>query len=158
VPGVDDDGGKTRDGRFFGRRCGRYLRFCGALRDQFGERVDRDERVDVEHEAMPVLGDRREREGLRLHLGLQVEHDAHDAGPVARHAQALDVGVVGRDLAVELGQRRRHVGLEIEHKALGILHREDLVLDLALRFDREARVIARRPDAARNDLRFGSGG
>src|SRR6185436_12481234 len=68
-------------------------------------------------------------------------------------SQALDVGIVRRDLALQLGQRRgKLVGLEIEHQALGILDAEHAVLDRGLRFEREPGVIARGPDAARYDL------
>ena len=45
--------------------------------------------------------------------------------------------------------------LEIEHHALGILDGEDRVLQLFLRFECEARVVARRPDAAGEDLGLG---
>ena len=108
--------------------------------------------MDVEHQAMAVFRDRGEREGLRLHLGLEVEHHAHDAGTVARHAQTFDVRIVAGDFPVQLGERRRHFSLEIEHQPLGILDGEDLVLHLRLGFEREARVVARGPDAAGNNL------
>ena len=111
--------------------------------------------MDVEHQAVAVIGDRRQGEDLRLHFGLEVEHQANDAGPVARHAQALDVRVVRRDLGMKLSERRRQVvGLQVEHQPLGILDAEDGVLDRLARFEREAGVIARRPDARRQDLRF----
>jgi hypothetical protein len=48
--------------------------------DQHGERIDRHQRMDVEHQAVAVVRDRRQGEDLRLHLGLEVEHQAHDAG------------------------------------------------------------------------------
>ena len=110
--------------------------------------------MDVEHQAMAVFGDRREREGLRLYLGFEIQHQAHHARAVARDAQALDVGILGDHLAIELAERRGHLGLEIEHQPLGLLDREHLVLELGLGLEREARVIARRPDAARDDLCF----
>src|SRR5438552_12053829 len=34
-------------------------------------------RVNIEHEAMPVVADRHKREDLRLDLRLEVEHDAY---------------------------------------------------------------------------------
>ena len=103
------------------------LRFPAAAARQ---RIERHQRMDVEHQAVAIIGDRRQGEDLRLHLGLEVEHQANDARPVARHAQALDVWVVGRDLGVQLGERRRQVvGLEVEHQPLGILDAEDGVLD-----------------------------
>ena len=152
VAGVDHDRGEAHHGR-----C-RWGIGLGALLDQLGERIQRNDGVDVEHQAIAVLGDGREREGLRLHLGLEVEHHAHDARPVARHAQAFDVGVVGRHLAVELGERGGHVRLEVEHQALRILDREHLVLQLRFRFNGEPRVIARRPDPAGDYLRFNRAG
>ena len=103
---------------------------CSAFLQQLGQRIDRHQRVDVEHQAVAVIGDRRQGEDLRLHFGLEVEHQANDAGPVARHAQALDVRVVRRDLGMQLGERRRQVvGLQVEHQPLGILDAEDGVLD-----------------------------
>ena len=56
--------------------------------------------------------------------------------------------------ASELGECRRHFGLQIEHQALRALYRKHLELDLGLRFEREPRVVARGPDATRDDLRL----
>ena len=99
--------------------------------------------------------DRLEREHLRLHFGLQVEHDADHARAVTRHAQLLDVRIVRGELAFELGERRREVvRLEVEDKARRILDREKLVFDLRRRLEGEARVIVRGPDPAGDDLRL----
>ena len=128
VAGVDHDGGEARSLGFAGC-CGR---FCDLL-DQHGDRIDRDQRVDVEHQPVAVFGDRRQVEDLRLHLGLEVQHQADHARAVARDAQALDVGIRRRDLAVQLGERGRELAcLQVEHQALGILEVEDRVLDLSL--------------------------
>ena len=103
---------------------------------------------------MAVFRHRREGEELRLHFGFQVEHQANDARTIARHAQALDVGVFGHHFAVELGERRRQFGLEVENQPLRVLDGKDLDLQFRFCFEREPRVVARRPDAARDDLRL----
>src|SRR3954468_4517273 len=104
---------------------------------------------------MAVLGNRRQVEELRLDVGLEIEHHANHPRAVACDPQTLDVGILRRDLALQLGERRGQlVGLELEHQPLGILDAEDAVLDGGLRFEREPRVIARGPDAARYDLRL----
>src|SRR5256886_16272140 len=76
---------------------------------------------------------------------------------VASDAQALDIGVVGGDLGVQLEKGRRQLGeLEVQHQALGVLDAEQRELDLAPGFEGQARVVARRPDAAGEDLCFGA--
>src|SRR5206468_341311 len=88
------------------------------------------------------------------HVALEIEHHANHARPVARDPQALDIGVLLGNLALQLGKGRRDVvGLEVEHQALRILEAEQAVLDGRFRLQRKARVVARRPDAAREDLR-----
>src|SRR2546425_8183743 len=92
---------------------------------------------------------------LRLHLGLEIEHQAHDARAVVRDAQALDIRIVRRDFGVQLEERGRQLGeLEVEHQALGVLDAEQRELDLIPGFEGQARVVARRPDAAGEDLCF----
>jgi hypothetical protein len=145
VPGVDDDGGEARDGRVVAALLLHLL-------EQRGDRIDRG--IDVEHQAMAVFADRLQGEYLRPHLGLELEHHAHDAGPVAADPQLLHVRIVGGDLAFQLRERARELArLQVEHEALGILDREELVLDLRRRFERQAGVVLGGPDAARDYLR-----
>ena len=128
VARIDDDNRKARHLGGF-RLVGRFrlLRFL----DQGGERIERHHRIEVKHEAVAVLGDRLERKHLRLHLGLEIEHQAHDARAVVRDAQALDIGIVRRDFGVQLEERGRQLGeLEVEHQALRILDAEQRELDL----------------------------
>src|SRR5258706_4178302 len=107
---------------------------------------------------MAVFAYRLEREQLRLHFGLEVDHQAHHARPVAADAQLVDIGIADRDLAVQLGQCRANVhAFEVEHQALGILHRKQLELNLGLRLQRDAGVVLGRPDPGGNDLRLGAG-
>src|SRR6185503_6849062 len=69
-------------------------------------------------------------------------------------SQALDVWVLVCNLFLELREGRGHlVGFEVEHQPLGLFQAEKAVLDGRLRLEREPRVVGRRPDAAREDLR-----
>src|SRR5688572_6729851 len=111
--------------------------------------------MDIEHEPVAVVGDGAQRKDLRAHLRLQIENDAHDPGAVARDAQSLDIWIFGGDLAVQLGERGGDVvRLQVEHEARRMLDTEDRVLDLFLRFEGEARVFRRGPDASGEDLRL----
>jgi len=46
---------------------------------QGSERIERHHRIEVEHQAVTYSRDRLERNTWRLDLGLEVEHQAHDA-------------------------------------------------------------------------------
>ena len=125
------------------------------LLDQRSERIGRHDGVEVEDEAVSVLADRLQGEDLRLHLRLEIQHEPHDARAVARYPQLLDVGIAGRGLAIELRERGAELhAFEIDHEPLGVLHAENGELDLGFRFERDARVIAGRPDACGDDLRL----
>ena len=89
------------------------------------------------------------REKLRVHLVLEIEHDAQDARPEARHADRLDMRIVRvhaprqlRELAVRLDI------FEIEHEALRILDQHQLMRDRRRRFENQPRVFLRRPQCA----------
>jgi hypothetical protein len=104
---------------------------------------------------MAVFGDGRQREDLRLDVGLEVEHDANHPRPVVRDAQAPDVRIFGRYLAAELGEcRGQFAGFQIEYQPLWILEAEKGELDAGSGLQGEARVFGRGPDAARMDLRL----
>jgi hypothetical protein len=134
VARVDDDGREAGHFRFFGGR--RRIRLPGSARlagrlDQRGERVHGHRRIDVQHQAVAVFGNRLQGEHLRLDLGLEIQHQAHHAGTVASDAQLVDVGIAGGDLVVQFGQRRAELdAFQVEHQALRVLHREQLELDL----------------------------
>jgi hypothetical protein len=139
-----------------GRRAARldFVGGIGLALQQRHQRVERLLRVEVEHQAMLVLARRRQREDEGPHLGLQVEHDAHDARPVHGHAHRLDVGIGFAHLR---GQRLQLVielePLEVDHQALGILHEEELVLHRARRLERDAGVLLGGPHARGDDAR-----
>ena len=68
------------------------------LVDHRDQRILRDLGIQVQHQAVLIVGNGCEREHLRRHRLLQVEHHPHHVGPVLRHAQALDIGSSGRTL------------------------------------------------------------
>src|SRR5712691_2181775 len=171
VPGVDDDRDLAADGghgpvtRGFRRlRLGLLLRShgfdgfagglpgpeLGLLLQQGEQRIQGIDRIDIQHQAVPVFADRRERENLRLDFGFQVEHDACDAGLEPPHAQIGDVRVVWRDLAGEFLLHARKIDIfQIEHEPLRVSYGEQAVPERFVRFERYARVVLRRPDANR---------
>jgi hypothetical protein len=63
---------------------------------------------------------RRQRELLRRHRLLQVEHQAHHARLVLADTHAGDVGVVGPHLADQLAQLRVELeAVDVDHQAAG---------------------------------------
>ena len=134
---------------------GRRRRFHRAVAfEQREQRIGGDQRIDIEHQPVAVVGDRFEGKGLCAHLGLEIEHYAQHPRAVARDAQFLDVGILAGDLAVQLGQRGRQFGaLEIEHQALGVFHRLERVTQLLSGFDCDARVVLCGPDSRGDYLR-----
>jgi hypothetical protein len=98
-----------RAARWFRRsfNCRRAVRdrgwarvFAGAAIEfeQGHQRIERRQRIKVEDDAMTVAAERLQREQLRIHVGLEIEHDAHYPGLEASNADRLDVRVVGLDL------------------------------------------------------------
>jgi hypothetical protein len=96
----------------------RGLALCGLLLAHQGQqRVGTLERVEVEHQPVPVGGHGGQRELLRQHRLLEVEHQAHDPRLVLADAHAGDVGVVGPHLADELAQGRVELeAVEVHHQ------------------------------------------
>jgi hypothetical protein len=97
---------------------------------------------------MAVFAHRLERKYLRLDLALEFDHQTHHAGLVAPRADQLDVGV-GLD---NLGrQRLQHLveldAFEVDHQPLRILDQHLCVADGLIVLQRDAGVVARRPDA-----------
>ena len=75
-------------------------------------------RVQVEHQPVPVGRHRLQRELLRPHRLLQVDHQAHHARLVLADAHAGDERVVGAHLADQLAQRRAELeAVDVDHQA-----------------------------------------
>jgi hypothetical protein len=75
-------------------------------------------------------------------------------GRFDRHAHRGDVGVARLDLFLERGERAvGFLALQVEHQPLGVLQREQAVVERCARLEGHARVVARRPDAGGEDLR-----
>jgi hypothetical protein len=77
--------------------------------EQCQQRVYRIRRIDVEHQPMAVLANRREHKYLRRHLGLQLHDKPHHAWLEAPGTKQLDVGIVASNLASESPQARHSV-------------------------------------------------
>jgi hypothetical protein len=142
--------------RLFLRCTGRRVRFIRrtvslvnhvTLARELHQRVERLQRVDVHHQPMAVLPDRRQREYLRLHLGLQLDDQPHHARLVAAGADELDVGVGVRNLA---RQRAEHIvqfeTFEIDDQTFRILDQKMRGLQLGAGLQRDAGIFQRRPD------------
>ena len=77
------------------RAC-RFARALIALDfEQRHQRVERRKRIKVEHDAVSVLGDRFQREELRIDFRLEIEHDAQHARAIHRDANRPDVRIAG---------------------------------------------------------------
>ena len=77
------------------------------LRDQRQQRIHRLRRIHVQHQAVRILAHRPQRECLGVRLGLEVQNQAGDAGPVASDPCFADKGVVRADPG---GERLEHAG------------------------------------------------
>ena len=130
VPGIhrDDDEAARRRARFAAARRGarrpasaraaasrrrpasrarrRLLALRLVLFEEREQRIGRNEGIEIEHQPVAVVADRREREDLRLHLALQIEHEPHHVGLEAPDAHAFHVRIGRADLVREPGQRR----------------------------------------------------
>ena len=101
---------------------------------------------------MAVLPDRRQNERLRLHLRLQIEHEAYHARLVATDAHRFDVWIVLGYAVRNLGQCSGDLdALEIEYKAFGVLDAEEIVRNCCVAFEREPGVISGGPYPRRGD-------
>ena len=128
------------------------------LVDHRDQRILRDLGIQVQHQAVLIVGNGLEREHLRRHRLLQVEHHPHHVGPVLRHAQALDIGVVGPDLGHQIIEGRIDgQALDVHHQAVGIFQRELFRLELAVQLQRDAGVFVGRPGPHRGWWRPGRG-
>ncbi len=132
--------------------CG-FVRSDAGLLQQRHERIDRLERIDVQHQPVTIVADRREQEHLGLDLGLQVDRNPDHPRLELSHAQVGDIGIVGEHLAGEalLHARGVHV-IEVEHQALRILQQQKAVLQRLAGLQGHAGIVLGRPDAYRPQL------
>jgi hypothetical protein len=128
-----------------------------ALLEQCQQRVYRIRRIDVEHQPMSVLANRREHKHLRRHLGLQLHDKPHHARLEAPGAKQLDVGIIASNLASEaLKHAIQFDTFKIDDKTLGILDGELGKFDGCVAFQRHACVVGCRPDTNREHTRPGA--
>ncbi|MNN54782.1 hypothetical protein D3C81_1696190 [compost metagenome] len=136
------------------RRFGRFIERPLAFFYQCGNRVRRIDRIQIKHQAVLILVDRRQGKHLWIHFFLQVEYEAHHARPVLADAHLLDIRVVRLDLGDQAFQRRVQVdAFDIHHQPFRILDDEVIGLQVRIVFQRDAGVILGWPDAHRKDLR-----
>ncbi|MCY1528071.1 hypothetical protein D9M68_631630 [compost metagenome] len=118
------------------------------------QRVLGDFRVQIQHQAVLVVGHGFEREYLRRHRLLQVEHQAHDVRAILRHAQALDIGVVRPDLGNQVVQGGADgQPFDIHHQAVGVFQSELFGLEFAVELKRNPGVFVGRPGTHSQDRR-----
>ncbi|MNQ81484.1 hypothetical protein D3C85_965070 [compost metagenome] len=124
----------------------RIVNVGAALVQDGDKRILRDLRIQVQHQAVLVVGHGLEREHLGRHGLLQVEHQPHHVRAVLRHAQALNIGVVGPDLGHQVVQGgAKGQSLDVDHQPVGIFKRELFSLELAVELQRDAGVFVGRP-------------
>ena len=103
----------------------RLRRGRGILRalafEQRHQRVQRYLRIEVEHEPVAVFRDGLQREQVGLHLGLQVEHDAHHVRRLAAQPDRRDVRVRRLHARRQFRELARRVdAVDVEHEAIGL--------------------------------------
>ena len=109
--------------------------------------------ISPDAEPMAVFADRGDGKDLRIDLALEVEDQPYRAGSVAGNPHRLDIRVVRGDAVGKLAQCRIDFdAFEIQYQPFGIFNAEQVVSDRRTAFERDARVIGRRPDARRGDL------
>ena len=112
------------------------------------QRIGRHDRIEVEHEAVAVGPDGREREDLGLHLDLRSNTRRTVPGLKRPTRTAFTYGSDSTILSASAASAGAQLDVfEVEHQALGILEREDVVLDRGRRFERDARVVDGGPHA-----------
>ena len=106
-----------------GARSGRVFACIGISLEQRHQRVRRRQWIEVENDAMGVIGKGLQCEDLRIHFGFEIEHDSHHTRLQRSHADRLNVGVVGMDQLRKLHQLKTHFdAVEIEQQPLRIAH------------------------------------
>ena len=66
--------------------------------------------IQVENQPVPILSNGRQREDLRLYFFLQIEHHAHDPGPILSDPHLRDVGII----RLNLGDQTLQLGIEFD--------------------------------------------
>ena len=105
--------------------------------------------------AMAELGDRLQREDLRLHLGLEVEHDAQRIRPrraEANRRRCTDRGACTRDGSCASSGVASTPSRSSTTRC-GSFSMHELMRDRRRRLEDDARVFLRRPHARRRDAR-----
>jgi hypothetical protein len=93
-----------------------------------------------------VLRNRRQREELRLHLGLQFHHQPHDARLVAAGTDELDIGIGVGNLARQAAQHGvQFEAFEVDHQPFRILDQEVRKLQFTAGLQRDAGIFERGP-------------
>ena len=112
------------------------------------------ERVDVKHQPIAVVADRRQDKNLWLDLVFQFHHQTHNPWLEASGAQQADIRIVGQNLAGEAFQHGGELdAFEIDNQPLRILDREVAEFQRLTMLDGDPCVIGRRPDAHRQNAR-----
>ena len=90
-------------------------------------------RVQVKHQPVLVRRHRLEREDLRQHCLLEVNHQAQHARCVLPDAYACNVRVIRPDLGNQLAQRRQEINaLDVDGHARRVRNQELARLDFAV--------------------------
>ena len=110
-------------------------------------------RIEVEHEPVAELGNRRQREELRRHLGAQVDdHAQRRPGGLPPEADAGDVRDRWLHARRQLRELRVEVdAVEVEDDAVRVLERSSWCGERRWRLEDQPRVLLRRPDPRRGD-------
>ncbi len=135
----------------------RRRRGVGLLVQQRHQRIDRRQRVEVEHHPVAELAHRLQREQLGGHFFAQVEHDAQHVGRLLAEADPRNVRVARRHARGELLQFGCELDrVEVEHDPRGILQADETVRHRRVRLEDEPGVFLRGPDARRGDAAGGA--
>jgi hypothetical protein len=118
------------------------------------QRIDDSQWIEIDDEAMTELGDRLQREHLRPHFTLEIEHDAQESTRGVADAYRSDVRIARLDARRQLVDLTRALDArEVEHEPVGVAQHDHLMLDRRRRLEDDARVLFRRPQARGRDAR-----
>ena len=150
MTGVDDDCDEAINLTLRRRLalCVGFRLSLGAFLKQRHERVGCFVGIEIQHQPVAVVSDRREREHLRLHFLFQFNDDAHDIGLETSGADQLDLRIVVENFLRQTLQHRVELDtFEIEDEAFGIFQQQVGEFERCAVFQRDAGVISCRPDA-----------
>jgi hypothetical protein len=118
------------------------------------QRIDDRERIEVDDEAMTELRDRLQREHLRPHLDLEIEHDAQESTRGTADTYRRDVRIARLHARRQLVELARALdACEIEHQPVGVAQQDHLMLDRRGGLEDDARVLFGGPQSRRRDAR-----